>query len=250
VTRRALALSPHLDDAAFSCGGTLARLARAGWQVTVVTAFTASVPNPSGFALACQLDKGLPAEADYMALRRAEDRAACTALGASPLHLPFAEAPHRGYGSAAALFQPPCAADGIVAALAQALAGLLRDPPDLLLAPQAVGGHVDHVQLVRALRRVLPAGLPLLWWTDFPYAARPYSHPARPFAEVMSGLPERVVTGDAGARHAACAAYATQIGFQFGGAAGLSRALEEAGEVECFRSEGRIPAMPVAERVA
>ena len=30
---RVLAVSPHLDDAAFSCGGTLARLARAGWEV-------------------------------------------------------------------------------------------------------------------------------------------------------------------------------------------------------------------------
>ena len=80
----ALALSPHLDDAAFSCGGTLARLAAAGWRVTLCTAFTRSVPDPTGFALACQLDKGLGPEVDYMALRRAEDDAACAALGATP----------------------------------------------------------------------------------------------------------------------------------------------------------------------
>ena len=76
----ALALSPHLDDAAFSCGGTLARLAGAGWRVVVATAFTATVPEPSGFALACQLDKGLAPEVDYMALRRDEDAAAMRAL--------------------------------------------------------------------------------------------------------------------------------------------------------------------------
>jgi len=56
----AVAISPHLDDAAFSAGGTIAMLADKGWAVTVVTVFTASVPQPQGFALACQLDKGLP----------------------------------------------------------------------------------------------------------------------------------------------------------------------------------------------
>ena len=34
--------------------------------------------------------------------------------------------------------------------------------PDLLLAPQGVGGHVDHVQLVRALTALAPA-CPVLW---------------------------------------------------------------------------------------
>ncbi len=235
---RALALSPHLDDAAFSCGGTIARLARAGWEVTVCTAFTRSVPNPTGFALACQLDKGLPAEVDYMALRRAEDARACKQLGARALWLDFAEAPHRGYADARALFAPPHEGDDIVEPLARAIAALLSPAPNLVLAPQAVGGHVDHVQLVRALRRVLPPGQPVLWWTDFPYAARPHTHPAQPFAAEMAALPESVLTGHAAARLAACAAYTTQIGFQFGGPAGLVAALAAAGAEERFREAG------------
>ena len=240
VARRALALSPHLDDAAFSCGGTLALLARSGWTVTVVTAFTRSVPAPSGFALACQLDKGLPPDADYMALRRAEDAAACAALGARPAWLDFAEAPHRGYADAGMLFAAPLEEDGIVAPLARALSEHLASAPDVVLAPQAVGGHVDHVVLVRALRTVLPAGLPVLWWTDFPYSTRPDSHPTRPFAGEMAGLPECVVAGDAAARLAACAAYRTQLGFQFGGMAGLAKALETAGPLERLREQGRV----------
>ena len=40
---RVVAVSPHLDDAVFSAGGTLARLAAAGHEVTVVTVFTGSV---------------------------------------------------------------------------------------------------------------------------------------------------------------------------------------------------------------
>ena len=83
---RVVAVSPHLDDAAFSAGALLAGLAAAGADVCVVTVFTASVPEPRGFALACQTDKGIAPEVDYMALRRAEDDAAVAALGA-PVHL-------------------------------------------------------------------------------------------------------------------------------------------------------------------
>ena len=75
----ALFLSPHLDDVAFSCGGTLLRLTDdPRWRVVLCTIFTASVPDPQGFALRCQTDKGIPAETDYMALRRAEDAAYAT----------------------------------------------------------------------------------------------------------------------------------------------------------------------------
>src|ERR1700712_785072 len=168
-----LALSPHLDDAAFSCGGLLASLAQGGWRVVMATLFTGSVADPQGFALACQLDKGLAAEIDYMALRRDEDVRAAAALGiAPPVPLPFREAPHRGYGSAPELFSDTRADDGIAADLAPVLAGLIAaENPDLVLAPQAIGGHVDHVQAVRALRSLGVRG-PILWWRDLPYTAR------------------------------------------------------------------------------
>ena len=96
---KVLAVSPHLDDAAFSVGGTLAALAADGHEVTVVTCFTTTVPDPTGFALACQLDKGLPADLDYMYLRRAENAAAMAVLGATPVALNLPAAPHRGYRS-------------------------------------------------------------------------------------------------------------------------------------------------------
>ena len=58
----ALFLSPHLDDVAFSCGGTLLRLTDdPRWRVVLCTVFTASVADPQGFALRCQTDKGIAA---------------------------------------------------------------------------------------------------------------------------------------------------------------------------------------------
>lgn len=244
MTRTALAVSPHLDDAAFSAGGTLARLAARGWHVVMATVFTASVPNPRGFALACQTDKGLAPEIDYMALRRGEDRAAANALGIEePVHLPFREAPHRGYASAPELFAELRPDDRIGANLADAFERLLADTrPDLILAPQGVGGHVDHIQVVRALRGAQPP-LPMLWWRDFPYTVRT-AEPKEPLRALFEHLPEQVVRLDGPGQHRkaeACAAYASQLGFQFGGPDGLRARLSAEDSVERFRLQGRLP---------
>ena len=236
MTKRILALSPHLDDAAFSCGGTLAMLAQAGWHVTVTTLFTQSVPNPNRFALACQLDKGLGADVDYMALRRTEDAAAMRTLGVSFMHAALREAPHRGYESAEALFGPPSAGDTIGTILRSVIDDqIFQIKPDFIFAPQAIGGHVDHVQVVRALEGMDRS---LVWWQDFPYTIRSTA-PAEPFAVKMRTLPIRSVRLDKSAimsREAACLAYASQLDFQFGGAIGLATKLRQAGSIEFFRS--------------
>ncbi|MBP0491760.1 PIG-L deacetylase family protein [Pararoseomonas indoligenes] len=238
----ALALSPHLDDAAFSAGGVLARMAGAGWEVLVATLFTATVPNPAGFALACQTDKGLPPEADYMAIRRAEDLAACAALGARAIHLPLREAPHRGYHSAAALFAGPRSDDMAHLQAHDVLTPLLRDlEPALILAPQAIGGHVDHVLTVRAIQLLDPR-VPILWWRDFPYITRADT-PRRPFEAMMARFPEIDLPTDPAKKHAACAAYATQLGYQFGGPEGLARALVETEGHERARVQGETPVL-------
>ncbi len=205
---RAVAVSPHLDDAVFSAGAALARLAAAGWEVQVVTVFTASVPDPRGFALACQLDKGLGPETDYLALRRAEDREAVRRLdlGTAPVHLVFPEAPHRGYESAPALFAGPRARRaGIVAQVRAALAPLGAGG-DRVLAPAGLGGHVDHLQVLAALD---PLADPVLWH-DQPYALRLDGPPPAGWAD-SPGDEARARKLDA------AAAYATQLAFQFPG---------------------------------
>ena len=238
----ALVLSPHLDDAAFSCGGTLAVLADAGWRVVPCTIFTASVPNPTGFALACQTDKGLAPEVDYMALRRAEDAAAAAALGiAPPLWLPFREAPHRGYDSAKALFAGVRPDDTMDRDVAEALSAVLRDhAPDLVLAPQAVGAHVDHIHVVRALRRLEPTAS-VLFWRDFPYTIRE-AKPPEPFGpemEVLHPLTAALTADQRERKRRACRAYASQLGFQFGGPERLDALLADA--EERFRCERESP---------
>ncbi len=221
----ALALSPHLDDAAFSCGGLLAMLADAGWQVVMATAFTRSVPGPTGFALACQTDKGLAADVDYMALRRAEDVKAAGVLRVADVRwLDLPEAPHRGYNSAVELFGPVLDGEDVWRPLAELLRRMLAEvQPALVLAPQGLGDHVDHRQMIRA---VLAAGTgqPLAFYRDTPYAVRnPCAVPdvrlagyGSCTAGIAAGLDRKV---------AASCAYASQVGFQFGGPPAVDRAL-------------------------
>ncbi len=220
--KTALFLSPHLDDVVFSCGGLLARLGDRGWRTVMATAFTATILPATGFALACQLDKGLGPEVDYMALRRAEDREAASILGVSDLRwLDLPEAPHRGYGSAPELFGDIRAGDDIWHALAKCLAMLLDEvQPAIVLAPLGLGGHVDHRQMIRAVHAA-GAGR-VAHYRDTPYAirdqyARPAFEPGPATTVPIEAQLDRKV-------RAACA-YASQIGFQFGGAAATEEAL-------------------------
>ena len=220
---KVLAVSPHLDDAAFSVGATLAALVDAGHDVTVLTVFTGSVASPTGFALACQTDKGLGPDVDYMALRRAEDRAAQAVLGTGVLHLPLLEAPHRGYHSAAGLFAGAHPADEVWRAVREALEG---HTADLWLAPQGIGAHVDHEHVVRA---VAGLGRPTAWWRDAPYVLRaPQAGPSR---RLPAGLTAVALRQDPERRGGACAQYASQLGFQFGGPDRVRDVLAELHEV-------------------
>lgn len=222
----ALFLSPHLDDVAFSCGGLLAQLSDAGWRTVMATAFTATVLPVTGFALACQLDKGLDASVDYMALRREEDRAAAAILGVAELRwLDLPEAPHRGYGAAGQLFGAMLAGDEVWRPLAARIAALLDEfQPDLVLAPQGLGSHVDHRQTIRAVTHIAPPHL--AFYRDTPYAIQnPGSTPAIGGPQMTECSITLAVGLDR--KIAASCAYGSQIGFQFGGPAQLAAALRE-----------------------
>jgi LmbE family N-acetylglucosaminyl deacetylase len=211
-------LSPHLDDAVFSAGGTIAKLAAAGETVIVATVFTRSVANPTGFALRCQTDKGLAPDVDYMAIRRAEDRAAMQILGLGAshvLHLDLPEAPHRGYESAADLFagiKPN--GSRFTEDVGKQIASLI-DAGDYLYLPAGYGNHVDHLHVIHAAARRSPKRT--WYWRDTPYV----------FRETEQSAPDMTVdvASVVGHKLDACAAYATQLDFQFGGEFEMRREL-------------------------
>ncbi len=221
----ALFLSPHLNDAALSCGGLAARLSAQGWRVTFATLFTASVPNPQGFALHEQTSKGVPPHVDYMALRRREDVEAARHLSVSRVvHLPLPDASHRGYAGPEALLGGILPYDEIDQPLADHLRRLAEEErPDLILAPQAVGGHVDSRMVLRAVRQ---ARLPSVhaFWRDVPFVMRRGAAPA----QEMPDAPWEVaveVTDFLRQRVQACSAYRSQLGHLFGGEARMAETI-------------------------
>jgi LmbE family N-acetylglucosaminyl deacetylase len=194
---RIVAISPHLGDAVFSCGATLARHAAQGHDVVLVSVFTHSGPE---------------AEADDAALRRAEDERAAAILGlGGAVHLGLEDAPQRGYGSGLDLFdglRPGDDAPKVASAmLAVALSKLA---PDLVLAPIGLAGHVDHDVVAQALDEL---GLPRLRWVDLPYALR--RTPGAPL-----GAGDTVIVAVAEhleAKLDACASYGTRVAADFAG---------------------------------
>lgn len=253
VKRTALFISPHLDDVAFSCGGTLISLARSGWRTHLCTVFTGSVPHPTGFALSCQTDKGLPPEVDYMRLRRIEDAAFAQCAGASVVtHLSFREAPHRGYDSAQRLFGEMDAGDNVWREVIPHLQNIVDEStPNLIFTPQSLGNHVDHRQTIRAVCN-LKTDARMFWFRDTPYAIR------EPLAAYSASLPIdltevcRDITPTLQAKLECLKAYETQLEFQFGGSDAMNSQLlnfhvAEAkrcgvqGAAECFRTSDTKP---------
>jgi LmbE family N-acetylglucosaminyl deacetylase len=88
--RHIVVLSPHLDDAALSLGGTIARATRSGARVDVVTVFA---NDPDSTASPGQWDGvcGFGTAGEAARLRREEDRRACELLSAEAVWLPFAD---------------------------------------------------------------------------------------------------------------------------------------------------------------
>jgi LmbE family N-acetylglucosaminyl deacetylase len=94
----AIYLSPHLDDAALSCGGQIYRLAKEGRHVLIVT-LMAGDPPPDGvlsdFARSLHGRWELAESAE--AARRREDEAAGQILGAEILHWPIPDCIYRAH---------------------------------------------------------------------------------------------------------------------------------------------------------
>lgn len=125
-----LSIFAHPDDETFRCGGTLSLLARQGVRVQVLTA-TRGEAGSRGEPPVCTLDE-LPA------VREAELRCACAALGIEPPIL-------LGYrdGSLASANEEE--------AVARVIAVMQELRPQALLTwpPDGLSGHPDHMAVSR-----------------------------------------------------------------------------------------------------
>jgi LmbE family N-acetylglucosaminyl deacetylase len=155
---RVVVVSPHVDDAVFSLGATIARAKRGGARVEVLTVFSG---DPASSAPANKWDRraGFGTVGQAMTARRVEDREACRIVGAEPSWLRFLGG---GYGGEKN-------ADTIWSAVASAVANA-----DAVLIPGFPLTNEDHAWLARLLaERPVPCVRTGL------YAEQPYRYMVR-----------------------------------------------------------------------
>ncbi|MEO7793271.1 MAG: PIG-L family deacetylase [Thermoanaerobaculia bacterium] len=265
-SERWLFLSPHLDDAVLSCGGQIARAARDGAGIDIVTIFAGDEPGPGDPTASPLVTKIFElwqlAPGEVMVTRRGEDEEACRVLAARPAHWELQEAIHRRdpadstvlYPTLAQLFGPVAPQEEpLVAGLAQRFSGLsgVREGTQVV-APLGVGGHVDHRIVRAAAERAF--GASLLYYEEFPYIVWKMFALRRAgiFGRSWEALRNPLERQDVAARIAAIACYASQVTPLFRTPERLGRLVRrhvrKAGGERLWRRRRERPGLPGGDR--
>lgn len=224
---RHIYLQPHFDDAALSCGGSIALQVATGQNVLIVTVF-GGVPQDnlqlSQFARTLQQRDGLGVNgAEATRKRQQEDQAAAEVLKADTLSLDNLEALYRGspayYQSEEALFGPVNPSDlALDEQLAQTFLAIHeRAPLAALYAPLGIGHHVDHQLCCSAADRLAQRKINVKFYEDFPYVTQQGALEGRQRELGISMEPEMVeVSGTLRQREEAISRYTSQVPQLFG----------------------------------
>lgn len=211
-------LSPHLDDAVFSCGLILAKLRKLNKQVSVATVFSdcnnsPSTPQANLFLEQCGATDGKK----LFYQRKLEDRSASKILGFKPIHLNFIDAAWRLDKKNKPIYRSTdIQFSGRVSNYDLELKSKIKNKLKkitnttknaIVFAPFGEGGHVDHI-LVRSIATEMYDEV--LLWSDFPY--NQYSKKDIPSADIIL-YPK---SSDFAAKEKSILAYKTQITSIFG----------------------------------
>lgn len=221
-------ISPHLDDAALSCGGAIGASPA---DALVITMCTAAPPPGTVFnavAVEFHAEWGLE-PAEVLSSRLAEDAAAMATLGVDYYYAGMLDAIYRvpdAYNSRATLYRPPVPDDPLLLLVRDLLVDLhARAPHATLYLPLGVGDHVDHL-VVFGAAGLFPASH-IAFYDDINYALRPGAVAER-LATIGRPFAAELVPLDAHAldlKVESIAAYSSQMEALFGGTAAMNAAV-------------------------
>lgn len=171
-------ISPHLDDVALSCSGTICRQQVQGLNILVVTIF-AGEPQPpfSPFVQSVHRSWHAKEERPYL-IRKEEERKAMALLGADYAWLDWFEILYRDpelvdandfFWEPGSSVVPPGDAALFTTLCAWFLDASLVYPEAQFVVPLGLGMHRDHQLVFQAALKTL-AGDRVLFFEDFPYA--------------------------------------------------------------------------------
>lgn len=173
---RVVVLSPHLDDAALSCGGLLGQL-RGVVSRLVVTICASRPPQDASGRSRMRRGHTPPKQ------RRREDIDAMHSIDCDFVHLGFADAVFRRSPTSGELIYdkprsklalPPVDDTAHVEELFVVLRRLVCDMgPLLLLSPLGLGYHIDHFLVAQVALRLASRRTKLVFYEDFPYRVSP-----------------------------------------------------------------------------
>jgi len=210
-------ISPHLDDVALSCGGSISQQTAAGKMTLVVTVFAGGPEPAASFSpFARQLHTRWGTPTDAAATRRQEDLAALKVLGAIGEHWTYADCIYRQtasgefpYDSEESLWgsiHP--SEENLVDELATRLSALPLAQGGTMCVPLGVGDHVDH-QIVHKAATL--CGRSIAFYEDFPYARDPETVYSRLTSGHWESHLVRISEEALRAKIAAIACYSSQL---------------------------------------
>jgi LmbE family N-acetylglucosaminyl deacetylase len=176
-------LSPHFDDAVYSCGGLIWELRHGGDDVEIWTICSGRPPaGPlTPFARELHARWGVNGE-EVIATRQAEDTRACARVRAAPRYFGVPDCIYRslpGNGPLVSqeedLWRPVHPGEaGLLETLVGSFCSLVEEPVNLI-SPMGLGDHVDH-RLTRAAAEMTILCIPnshLRYYADIPYVFNP-----------------------------------------------------------------------------
>lgn len=221
-------LSPHFDDAVYSCGGTIHQLTQRGETVLILTIMGGDPPQHiPDTPILRDLHQRWDAGEAPIAQRKEEDREAALRLGAQIRHINIPDCVYRVakvgdealYPSEESLWNHIHPDDWAVDELLNSqfpMSDVDLTKVKALYAPLGAGGHVDHLIVVKvALQKAVNAHYDVFFYEDYPYSDEPDSVVA-----ALNRLPDNVLLepvkihlteGDIAAKIEGVKAYRSQI---------------------------------------
>ncbi len=208
-------LSPHLDDAALSCGGMIWSQVRAGNMVEIWSIFAGDPPAGGRPPFALSLEERWQTGQNSLAARRTEDLQACEVFAVQAVHFDLPDCIYRRLpdgsplvNGEADLWQPIPAGEQTLIEQIGALIAARLPRNSRLVIPLSIGDHIDH-RLVRAAG--LLARPKVYFYADFPYSARPKADISRYLDPIWRKIKFPVSKAALTAWETAIACYASQI---------------------------------------
>jgi LmbE family N-acetylglucosaminyl deacetylase len=210
-------ISPHLDDAVLSAGGFIYEQTRAGMEVEAWTFMCGLPPTEelSDFAKVIHAQWGIPEVKDVITARRTEDVKATSIVGAKAFHFDYLDCIYRRGKNNEWLYSgismdPHPEDDGLPAQIAESISARIK-PDDQLVCQLALGSHVDHVIVRRAVELLKR---PLIYDVDIPYLFN-YPDELAPKTAGMKGTVHAVSEAGLKSWQDAIAAYSSQMAMLF-----------------------------------